>query len=95
MGQAGRLTTVKPYVVASGLPASGKTTLARRLTSALELPLIDKDDILDRLFEERGIGDPAWRRRLSRESDRGLQDEANTLGRSHPRDALARAGDVG
>ena len=55
-GQAGRLTAVKLFVVVSGLPASGKTTLARRLASVLELPLIDKDDILDRLFAERGIG---------------------------------------
>jgi shikimate kinase len=41
----------KPLVVVSGLPGSGKTTLGRRLAQALNLPLIDKDDILDRLFE--------------------------------------------
>jgi hypothetical protein len=66
----------KPFVVISGLPASGKTSLARRLAPALNLPLIDKDDILDRLFELKGIGDAAWRRTLSRESDRILQQEA-------------------
>ena len=59
----------KPFVVISGLPGSGKTTLARRLAPALNLPLIDKDDILDRLFEAKGSGDAVWRRRLSRESD--------------------------
>jgi len=64
------------FVVLSGLPGSGKTTLARRLAPALNLPLIDKDDILDRLFEEKGIGDAAWRRALSRESDGILQREA-------------------
>ena len=64
------------FVVISGLPGSGKTTLARRLAPALNLPLIDKDDILDRLFEEKGIGDAAWRRALSRESDAILQREA-------------------
>ena len=63
----------KPYVVISGLPGSGKTTLGRRLASLLNLPLIDKDDILDRLFESKGIGDAAWRRRLSRESDEILR----------------------
>ena len=47
----------KPFVVISGLPGSGKTTLGRRLASVLDLPLIDKDDILDRLFESKGIGD--------------------------------------
>jgi shikimate kinase len=44
----------KPFVVISGLPGSGKTTLGRRLAPALTLPFIDKDDILDRLFESKG-----------------------------------------
>ena len=66
----------KPFVVISGLPGSGKTALARRLAPALNLPLIDKDDILERLFESKGIGDAAWRRTLSRESDVILQHEA-------------------
>ena len=57
------------FVIISGLPGSGKTTLARRLAPALDLPLIDKDEILERLFESRGIGDANWRRALSRESD--------------------------
>jgi glucokinase len=66
----------KPFVVISGLPGSGKTTLGRRLSPVLELPLIDKDDILDRLLASKGIGDAAWRRRLSRRSDEILRDEA-------------------
>jgi glucokinase len=65
------------FVVVSGMPASGKTTLARRLAPALGLPLIDKDDILERLFESKGIGNAAWRRALSRESDLVLQAEAS------------------
>jgi hypothetical protein len=68
----------KPFVVISGLPASGKTTLGRRLAPALNLPLIDKDDILDRLFEAKGVGNAAWRRTLSRESDVILQQEATS-----------------
>jgi hypothetical protein len=40
------------------------------------MPLIDKDDILDRLFESKGGGNAAWRRTLSRESDVILQQEA-------------------
>jgi predicted kinase len=56
-------------VVVSGLPASGKTTLGRQLAGALDLPLIDKDEILESLFDSRGIGDASWRRKLSRESD--------------------------
>jgi gluconate kinase len=66
----------KPFVIVSGLPGCGKTTLARQLAPALNLPLIDKDDILERLFETRGVGDAAWRRTLSRESDSIFQAEA-------------------
>ena len=67
---------LKRFVAISGLPGSGKTTLARHLAPALRLPLIDKDDILDRLFDSRGAGNSAWRRTLSRESDLLFQAEA-------------------
>jgi len=66
----------KTFVVISGLPGSGKTTLGRQLAPVLNLPLIDKDDILGRLFESKGVGNAAWRRTLSRESDVILQREA-------------------
>lgn len=66
----------KPLVLISGLPASGKTTLAHQIGSALSLPVIDKDDILDRLFDSKGVGDASWRRKLSRESDEILLREA-------------------
>jgi AAA domain len=66
----------KPFVVISGLPGSGKSTLARRLAPLVKLPVIDKDDILERLFEAKGVGDRAWRRALSRESDDRFQAEA-------------------
>jgi glucokinase len=46
------------------------------LAPALSLVLIDKDDILDRLFEAKGVGNAAWRRALSRESDAILEQEA-------------------
>jgi len=64
------------YVVLSGLPCSGKSTLARQLAPALQLPVIDKDSILEELYESKGVGDAAWRRRLSRESDVLFQAEA-------------------
>ena len=66
----------KYFVVVSGLPGSGKSTLARQLAPALALPLLDKDNILERLFELKGTGDGMWRRALSRESDLLLQTEA-------------------
>lgn len=67
------------FVVVSGLPGSGKSTLARQLSQALRLPLLDKDVILERLFESKGLGDIEWRRSLSRESDLILQMEAAAL----------------
>jgi AAA domain len=67
----------KRFVVVSGLPGSGKTTLAWRLASVLELPVIDKDSILEGLFDLKGVGDTEWRRMLSRESDRILQAQAS------------------
>jgi adenylate kinase len=66
----------KYYVVVSGLPGSGKSTLGQQLAPALGLPLLDKDAILERLFESKGVGDVEWRRTLSRESDLLLQAEA-------------------
>jgi chloramphenicol 3-O-phosphotransferase len=72
----------KRFVIVSGHPGSGKTTLARALAPLLGLPLIDKDDILERLFEAKGVGDAEWRRRLSRESDALLQAEAGRSAQS-------------
>jgi len=60
------------FVVVTGLPASGKSTIARQISAALALPLLDKDEILESLFDELGIGDAAWRATLSRAADRIL-----------------------
>jgi chloramphenicol 3-O-phosphotransferase len=57
------------YVILSGLPASGKSTLARALSQAFSLPLLDKDQFLEALFDSKGIGDTRWRRHLSQEAD--------------------------
>jgi predicted kinase len=51
-------------VVISGLPASGKTTLARRLAAEMRLPLVGRDDIKERLFESLGWSDREWSKRL-------------------------------
>ena len=39
------------FIVVSGLPGSGKSTLGQQLATALGLPFLDKDTILERLFE--------------------------------------------
>lgn len=85
-----------PFIVLSGLPASGKSTLGRVLAEALRLPMLDKDEILEALFERRGIGDAAWRARLSRIADQELIERATKLPAAviaswwrHPRSSAA------
>jgi glucokinase len=62
----------------SGLPGSGKTTVARSLAPLLKLPLFDKDTILEQLFETKGVVDDLLRRQISRESDALLQSAVSS-----------------
>jgi predicted kinase len=55
-------------IVITGLPASGKSTLASALAPLLRAPLIGKDMIKEQLFETLGTGDSAHSRRLSNAS---------------------------
>ena len=52
-------------VIILGRPASGKTTLARRLAAELSVPILSKDDIKEALFEVLGFSDREHSRRLS------------------------------
>lgn len=52
-------------VVITGPPCSGKTAIARRLSEALSLPLIGKDDVKEVLFDSLGWSDRDWSRKLS------------------------------
>ena len=56
-------------IVVSGLAASGKTTVGRKLSTGLSLPLLDKDEILETLFDSLGCDSREQRHRLSRASD--------------------------
>lgn len=49
----------------TGLPATGKTTLARRLAAELGAPLLAKDLIKEPLLDALGAGDAEHSRRLS------------------------------
>jgi len=60
-------------VIVTGIPASGKSTIGRAVAAALGLPMLDKDEILEAMFNSQGVGDFEWRRRLSRAADDILQ----------------------
>ena len=61
------------FLIVTGLPASGKSTVGSAVAGALALPFLDKDEILEALFESLGIGDAPWRARLSRAADQVLE----------------------
>src|SRR5262249_48108925 len=58
--------------IVTGLPASGKSSVGKAVASAFGLELLDKDDILESLFEDRAAA-PEVRRHLSRAADEILR----------------------
>jgi glucokinase len=84
------------HLIISGIPASGKSTIARALSKALGLVMWDKDEILEELFDRRGTGDAHWRTVLSRDADEILKKQVCQSGSSivvswwrHPASTLA------
>ena len=61
----GRLTAMTRCIVVSGLPCTGKSTLARTLASRLGCTLLAKDSYKEQVFERFGIGDRRWSARVS------------------------------
>jgi len=63
-------------IVITGLPAGGKTTVAKRIAVGLNWPLLDKDDFLENLFASASVESFDDRRRLSKLSDEAFQAAA-------------------
>jgi predicted kinase len=53
-----------PLIIILGPPATGKTTLGRRLAADLRLPFLGRDDFKERLFDRLGWRDREWSRQL-------------------------------
>jgi predicted kinase len=78
----GRVATVRtspPFVVVSGLAASGKTAVAEPLATELGIPLVSKDVIKEAIFDAVGFG--GWKRSktLSRAADAAMVRIAQDL----------------
>jgi gluconate kinase len=77
---AGLLRFVRPlvrrFVIVSGLPASGKSTVGQAIASGLGLPFLDKDNLLEPLFERTPTTDEQGRNELSRLADASFRERA-------------------
>ena len=58
--------TLPLLVIVNGAPASGKTTLARRLANALRLPLLERDGLKEVLADHLEVADLAQSEALTR-----------------------------
>jgi adenylate kinase family enzyme len=63
-------------IIVSGLPASGKSTLAQALGAVLGLLVIDKDDFLERHLVDRASFSAGYREESSRRADQEFEDAA-------------------
>lgn len=59
---------MKSAILVNGVPASGKSTVARAVSVALGSPLLTLDTVKDPLFTHFGTGDREHNRRLGRAS---------------------------
>ena len=52
------------WVIVTGPPAGGKTTLVRSIARDLEIPVFEKDVIKGTLYQSLGFGDKDWSRQI-------------------------------
>jgi cytidylate kinase len=51
-------------IIIAGMPATGKSTIAKKIAGKLGLPILEKDDIKEELFDTVGYKDLAEKRML-------------------------------
>ena len=51
-------------IIIAGMPATGKSTVARKIAAAFAFPILEKDDIKEEMFDTIGYADLAEKRRL-------------------------------
>jgi broad-specificity NMP kinase len=51
-------------IIITGLPAAGKTTLSKKLSAKLKIPLVSKDAMKELLFNNLGWSDREWSKKL-------------------------------
>jgi hypothetical protein len=74
------VSTSSPFVVVSGLAASGKTAVAEPLAAEVGIPLVPKDVIKEALFDAVGFGGWEWSKTLSRAADAAMVRVSQDLG---------------
>lgn len=55
-------------ILVAGMPASGKSTIAKYLAEKLEIPMISKDNLKEIMFDEIGFGSREEKNKLGRAS---------------------------
>lgn len=59
---------MRQAILVNGVPASGKSTVARALAQRLDCPLLALDTVKEALFGQLGIGDREYNRKMGRAS---------------------------
>lgn len=66
-------------IIIAGMPATGKSTVAGKLGKALGMPILEKDDIKEEMFDTIGYADLTQKRALDAAATNILLRNAETL----------------
>mgnify|MGYP004417263777 CR=1 FL=1 len=74
--------TTPTLILIMGLPATGKTTLSKKVAEAFNLPLIARDEIKVHIMDSVGWGDREWSKKIGQASYSILDYTINEFARS-------------